>query len=237
MCAQSCSESSFPQLFAGAQEPARYLVVDASQPVIVVGVLDKSGWLACHRESGEALAVLFGLVEGAFKQAGCGWMDLAGFLFCRGPGSLLGLRLAAMALSTWRTLPEGRAKRIYQYGSLEAAALQLRDGAVLEDRIEVVSAFRKGRYCALSHERAGNAFGLVSVTSLESLQECNAIWQLQQRKAFAGNLLDCPSVEYSLEHLSAWLRQQRLPCEEVSLPKVFVPEQAEFVKWSGERHR
>lgn len=46
-------------------------------------------------------------------------------VFCEGPGSLLGIRLAAMAVRTWMALPRAEPLRVFAYRSLALVAADL----------------------------------------------------------------------------------------------------------------
>lgn len=75
---------------------SNFLLIDASSPVsIVVARLDSSGrsWGSFVEETSAALEGIFSASTRA-----CPHLDAAGFLFCEGPGSILGIRIAAIAV-------------------------------------------------------------------------------------------------------------------------------------------
>jgi tRNA threonylcarbamoyladenosine biosynthesis protein TsaB len=102
------------------------LYLDAASPAITVGLqvdaTEAPAWLHTHDEAGVAL---FRAVETLTRARGLAVADLATVVFCEGPGSLLGVRLAAMALRTWMALPRPAPLEVLGYRSLELVAAGL----------------------------------------------------------------------------------------------------------------
>lgn len=103
------------------------LYLDAASPAITVGLqLDAAeapAWLQTHDEAGVGL---FRAVEALTRARGVAVAGIAKVVFCEGPGSLLGVRLAAMALRTWMALPRPAPLEVLGYRSLELVAAGLR---------------------------------------------------------------------------------------------------------------
>jgi len=104
------------------------LVIDAASAHIQVGLFapDRPAkWFTSQEESGVAI---FQGVE----QLGVDPLALAAFVFCEGPGSVLGIRTAAMAVRTWNVL---RPRPVFAYQSLAvvAHALGQPDAGVIAD--------------------------------------------------------------------------------------------------------
>jgi len=70
----------------------------------------------------EAGVALFTCAEKLLSRASLNIADIAAFAFCDGPGSVLGIRTAAVALRTWRAM---RDRPIYSYCSLALVARHL----------------------------------------------------------------------------------------------------------------
>lgn len=101
------------------------LLIDSSSMCIQVGLwrLDRAPlWHTSDRESGIAI---FAGVDAVLAQARIGAADLGAFVFCEGPGSILGIRTAAMALRLW-SASDGRTRPVFAYRSLELVAHDLR---------------------------------------------------------------------------------------------------------------
>lgn len=104
----------------------RTLYLDAASPVITVGLDDGRGgaitWLRYQDEAGVAL---FRAVDSVTRTRGIALGEIDRFVYCEGPGSLLGVRLVAMALRTWLALPRPTAAQVQGYRSLELVAVSL----------------------------------------------------------------------------------------------------------------
>lgn len=94
------------------------LVLDAVSLRVQIGLL-RSGRAALWRDTKEdAGRGLFSAAEAVLGSADLGIADIGAFIFCEGPGSMLGTRTIAMALRTWLTL---RPRPVFTYQSLALA--------------------------------------------------------------------------------------------------------------------
>lgn len=111
--------SSLRQLLAA--HPTLLLIDSASARVQVGlwtrGETEAPRWLA---SDGEASTMLFSCVETILRDAGLRIADVNAFVFCEGPGSVLGIRTAAVALRAWRVINPDAS--LYRYRSLELVA-------------------------------------------------------------------------------------------------------------------
>ena len=80
------------------------LVLDASHPDVFVGLMQAGRWIAIEHDKAPALDSIFSLSERCLNAAELGISEVSGFIHCAGPGSMLGIRLSAMAIKTWRAL-------------------------------------------------------------------------------------------------------------------------------------
>ena len=86
-----------------APEPC--LVLDGSARAGVrVGVLSGGRWVGQGLSPDGALEGLFGCVEVALAEAKLKLGDIRSFALCVGPGSVLGIRIAALAVRSWSAL-------------------------------------------------------------------------------------------------------------------------------------
>lgn len=215
-------------------EPAAYLVLDASTRDITVGVVRGDQWEASRHAAGDALETLFGLTREALSISGRTLADLQGVLFCAGPGSLLGLRLAAMATATWITLPELAHWQLRQYHSLEFVA----HGRLLagETDFHVLSPFRRDRLNHLAViAKQPREPDVVSVDELESLSPpCYFVQNGTLRTSRPENVSLC---EYSLDELPAVFAAFPQIFHPARQPEIHLPIAPTFARWSAERHR
>jgi tRNA threonylcarbamoyladenosine biosynthesis protein TsaB len=85
--------------------PEPCLVLDGSARAGVrVGVLSGGRWVGQGISSDGALEGLFGCVEAALAEAKLSLADVRSFALCAGPGSVLGIRIAALAVRAWSAL-------------------------------------------------------------------------------------------------------------------------------------
>ncbi len=97
----------------------RILVLDAASTRVAVGLLRADESAIWVQSSDDASRGVFRGTETVLKQAGLSLDEVDAFLFCTGPGSMLGTRTVAMTLRTWLTL---KPCPVYAYQSLAAAA-------------------------------------------------------------------------------------------------------------------
>jgi tRNA threonylcarbamoyladenosine biosynthesis protein TsaB len=108
--------SSLTQLLASH---GRLLVLDAAPTRVQVGLIRSDGparWRSVEDEAGTGL---FTATQGLLAEAGTKLDEIGAFVFCEGPGSMLGTRTVAMALRTWQVL---KPRAVYAYQSLAVAA-------------------------------------------------------------------------------------------------------------------
>ncbi|MCC5808031.1 MAG: hypothetical protein JJU00_17015 [Opitutales bacterium] len=99
----------------------RYLILDAALAPLQVGLLIDGRVAAATQAGGEALEAIFEASAALLRAKGLDHNGLDGYIFGAGPGTLLGLRLAAMAIEGWRSMRTERVP-VRQYITLSAAA-------------------------------------------------------------------------------------------------------------------
>ena len=106
-----------------------FLRLDAGFPLLSVEVVYEGRSLACAERAAPADEALADLVGEVLREADCPPSALAGFLYHAGPGSLLGLRVAAMMIETWRLVwSNGQRLPVWMYHHAEALACSLTAG-------------------------------------------------------------------------------------------------------------
>jgi tRNA threonylcarbamoyladenosine biosynthesis protein TsaB len=107
--------SSLTQLLASH---GRLLVLDAASTRVQTGLIQTGApdlWRSVEDEAGTGL---FRATEDLLAEAGSRLDEVGAFVFCEGPGSMLGTRTIAMALRTWQVL---KARPVFAYQSLAVA--------------------------------------------------------------------------------------------------------------------
>ena len=203
------------------------LLIDASSQV-QVGIPDSKGWRTLAREEKPALESLFEAISKSLEEIDSSATAIDAILFCEGPGSTLGLRIAAMAVKT--ILRENEpSPTLFTYNALDLAAIMSNDFSR-----PILAPFRKGKRLLrspisnsatgsievleepISESLATEAFHLPSLRSWETLPE-------------GLDVLDYDiSLIAGLSGLAPILRH-------AEMPEVFTPLPAEFRKWKPAR--
>ena len=95
------------------------LVLDAASTTVQVGLMQTATdpvWHASSEESGKSI---FTCTDACLRAAGRTLREIRAFVFCEGPGSMLGVRTTAMAIRTWQSESPRPA---YHYQSLALTA-------------------------------------------------------------------------------------------------------------------
>lgn len=105
---------------------APVLFLDTASPRLHVGLQPAAEIAPTWRETNDEAGVGLSRETAALLQAhGLTIDDLHTVVWCEGPGSLLGIRLAAMMLRTWMALPRAQPLRVLGYRSLALVAADL----------------------------------------------------------------------------------------------------------------
>ena len=203
---------SFRQI--SAQFPA--LVIDAASSEVQVGLLtanEGSRWYTSGDESG--VAVFQGV-----KELGVDPGDIRSFVFCEGPGSVLGIRTVAMALRTWRIF---QPRPIFAYCGLAlvAHALGRTDASVIADaRRDSWHLYRIGQ-------------GLKRVPASDLAGELMMPEHFRHWSTLPDNVRVVP---YSLSALLPKVWEEDL-LRATDSPDAFLHEEPSYVTWTPQIHR
>ncbi|HEY9249139.1 MAG TPA: peptidase M22 [Rariglobus sp.] len=111
------------------------LLIDSASALVQVGLWTAGEntaprWRTSATEAGTGV---FECVEALLQEGGLRITGIDAFVFCEGPGSVLGIRTAAVALRTWRVLAPKAATYSYQSLDLVARSLNQPDVRVIAD--------------------------------------------------------------------------------------------------------
>src|SRR5688572_19584833 len=123
------------------------LVLDAASQRVQVGLLQAVKPALWHSTLEEAGQGVFAGTETVLHQAGLRLDEIGAFLFCEGPGSMLGTRTVAMALRTWLAL---KPRPVYRYQSLLLLAHEIRRVNEMESFSVIADARRDTWHCVTS---------------------------------------------------------------------------------------
>ncbi len=199
------------------------LLLDAASTRIQAGWL-KAGtadrWTEVREDAGQG-------IFSCIARLGCDLEHIDAFVFCEGPGSILGIRTVAMALRTWQAI---RPRPAYSYRSLELIA-----HALSRHR-------RKTRVIA---DARREAWHVVDIDSNGSVQPLTRV----PHGAFSGDAVTAgdfrswaalpphtEAIPYTLPRLFAEV--ENVPLLSASLaPDAFMHEPPQYVTWSPKIHR
>lgn len=211
------------------------LVIDGSGGSVFAGVLDaRDRWLGQSHQEGAPLENLFPVVEATLQKAGVRLGDLSGFLYCEGPGSVLGLRLCAMAIETWTRLFPASAQ-LHAYNSLRLCALTLlRDSPGLEDAL-IIADWKKGAWNAM-RIRNGTAGPAEVIDDAALAAWSGPLFHLPQRKGWQSPPAGAQTIEYAPARI-AGLRHHPALLQATEGVQLYNSGINTFQKWTPTRHR
>ncbi len=211
-----------------APEPC--LVLDGSARAGVrVGVLSGGRWVGQGVSPDGALEGLFGCVEAALAEAQLSLGDIRSFALCVGPGSVLGIRIAALAVRSWTALEP---RPIFVWESLAGIARS------------ALAAGEKGPFLVAAESRLKrwhalevSADGSLGVPFEAESAQLNSSGRrvLASSEAAAGVLTSHVAVPHPWSALPTFFTQPGFLREEPRPDALNVAN--DFATWSGERHR
>ena len=206
----------------------RILVLDAASTRVAVGLLQADESAIWAQSSDDAGQGVFRGTETVLKQAGLRLNAIDAFVFCTGPGSMLGTRTIAMTLRTWILL---KSRPAYSYQGLAVVA-----------RAEWVSRPRAFTVIADARRDTWHVQDIAVNGTLAPLQRRGATelptGELLTPTAFRAWSAPPPGVadcSYDLATIFTQLGDADLFTAE-SAPDAFQHEAPEYKKWSAQTH-
>jgi len=216
------------------------LVFDAAGATVRTGLLGGPGGNRWRESEDEALVALFADARSLLAEAGLGGGDLARLILCRGPGSVLGLRVASLALATLAAGSDP-ATPVLGYRSLDAAAQAALDAGIATPPFTVCADFKEGRWVLL---RVADAAAPVRLLALETAAADavvapagEAVLYLPMRKRWRPPPAEALEFQPTLDQLDRALRTPGLLRPLASPADLELGPPPQYQTWSGERHR
>jgi tRNA threonylcarbamoyladenosine biosynthesis protein TsaB len=192
------------------------LLLDASSARVQVGWIERGSKSRWQSADGEAGVAIFQCIE----QMGRNPADAVSFIFCDGPGSILGIRTTAMAIRTWNVLSR---RPVYAYASLALLAHALDDTettVIADARREAWHAYRMGH--PLRRVRTGELQGQLIMPE-----------NFRHWSPLPPNVRIVP---YSVAELLARVPEVEL-FRSTESPDAFLHEEPRYVTWQPQIHR
>lgn len=208
------------------------LVLDAGARVCRVGVLRDGRWLALATSEEPVLESLFALTREAMGEGCLELEDLVAFAYCSGPGSVLGLRLSAMALLTWQKLLS-HPLHVFHYHSLELSRRHLLKEVQYPSRALLITDYRKNCWLGTPLSQAGC---ILEFTTDQLAADGHEVFYLPQRRSWAPPPISCREIEYPFRELPRYLAEPDF-AEIRDHPLLALPGKEDYRKWTPDRHR
>lgn len=210
------------------------LFLDAASPVVAVGLqISADPASASWRQTrGEAGVDLFREIENVLRDAPLKVADVRTVVFCEGPGSLLGVRLAAMALRTWDALPRTKPLRFLGFRSLALVAAQLLANGK-QPPFHVISDARRSTWNLLTVAADGSFGDIRRWPAGDPLpqSETHATFHPQEFPNWQPFPLGAQAVPYPVANLTELAGRFSL-LHSVDLPDAFLTELPDYKTWA-----
>jgi tRNA threonylcarbamoyladenosine biosynthesis protein TsaB len=202
---------------------------------VFAGVLTaRVGWQATALRDCAALEGLFPAVDEVLQKAGRRLLEINGYIYCEGPGSVLSLRLCAMAIETWRRLHTNKAS-VFKYNSLQLVAHQILADTPKQPPSLIVSDWKKGAWNALIFETG--AVGDIKIIDDDALAAWTGpLYHLPQRKGWQDPPPAAKSLCYDLSCLHTLHARPGLLTQTDSV-ELYNAGTNTFQQWTPSRHR
>jgi tRNA threonylcarbamoyladenosine biosynthesis protein TsaB len=202
---------------------APLLLLDAASTRVQVALFDAQGtarWAVADEEAGVAL---FRGIE----SLGVDLASVRAFAFCEGPGSILGIRTAAMALRTWNALAP---RPVFAFRSLELVAHDLARHPPLENFSVIADARRGAWHCV--EVRAGAVGPLRRVTAAEL---AGVLFLPENFRTWATQPAKTKTTSYDLATLLPRVAEVEL-FRATEAPDAFLHEDPSYLTWTPRIH-
>ena len=194
-----------------------------------MGVLSGGRWVGQGLSPDGALEGLFGCVEVALAEAKLKLSDIRSLALCVGPGSVLGIRIAALAVRSWSALEP---RPIFVWESLAGIARSALTAGEKGPFLVAVES-RLKRWHALEVSADGSLGAPFEAEAAQLNSSGHRV--LASSEAAAGVLTSHVAVPHPWSALPTFFAQSGFLREELRPDALNVAN--DFATWSGERHR
>jgi tRNA threonylcarbamoyladenosine biosynthesis protein TsaB len=203
---------------------APLLLLDAASTRVQVALFGPDGtarWAVADEEAGVAL---FRGVE----SLGVDLAQVRGFAFCEGPGSILGIRTAAMALRTWQALAP---RPVFAFRSLEIVAHDLARRGPRENFSVIADARRGAWHCVEVRSGAAGPLQRVNAAALTG-----GLFMPENFRTWAPRPAETKTTGYDLATLLPRVAGVDL-FRATGAPDAFLHEDPSYLTWTPRVHR
>ncbi|MDD2762349.1 MAG: peptidase M22 [Opitutaceae bacterium] len=210
------------------------LLIDSASARVQAGLWRPTGPAVWRQSEQEPSVAIFECVDALLTETGTGMHAIGAFVFCEGPGSILGIRTAAMALRTWQALAQ-QAPPAYAYRSLELAACALRgDGTRLP--FAVIADARRNAWHWVEVGMDGTVRPLQRVPSSTLTDFAGDLFMPAGFRVWTPLPRMVREASYSLPSL--WRRHGETDLlHSAPAPDAFLHEDSSYASWTPQIHR
>lgn len=187
-------------------------------------------WAEAETEAG---AGLFDCAGRALAAGGAAWGEIGAFVFCEGPGSILGIRTAAMALRAWAAVADAP-RPVYAYRGLELVARELARHATAP--FAVIADARRDAWHCVQVSAEGQIHPLRRVPAAELAAIPGGLFMPAGFRAWAAPPRPAQTCAYDLAALFAGQPGAEI-FRAAPAPDAFLPEDPLYQTWTPRIHR
>lgn len=205
------------------------LVLDAASTTVQVGLLRTAVAPIWHSSTGESGQSIFTCSESCLRDASVTLREVRAFIFCEGPGSMLGVRTVAMAIRTWQSeIP----RPAYRYQSLAIAAVGEWDSKERHNFTLIADARRDTWHClAVDADCRMQALRRVATADLPAEELITP----ENFRAWSKLSRPVSTCSYDLAKIFPLLASGDF-FHETSAPDAFQHEAPDYKRWSAQTH-
>jgi len=223
-----------PEFNQFPQQPT--LLLDASGPHCFAAVFGEARVKASQASQNEALEAIFSLVKHVLDVSQLRLDDISQFIYAEGPGSTLGLRLAAMAISAWKASRGSTKVDLLGYNSLQVAACTINETQQYRFR-RALCPWKKSAFFAIDIPEGSSPGQLYPVAREELHMHTTPSCFVHIGRPQESPLNPMDSFPYPTEQFPVTLINHPELLHPIQAAEPHAFRQPEFKKWSSERHR
>lgn len=212
-------------------QAGRWLLIDAAGPGLITGIIENGEWLVRGSHSGGFLESLKPGVASLLEKAALELSDLNGVICSTGPGSTLGLRLAAMFVRGLLQQPALRHWQCLTYNNLQlACAGEIRSGS---GECRLIAPWRRDRLHKVTFDPGPPPQFALAAVSPDEAKGLPAVALGNRGSSLRG---DFPRVDYPADRIPQILGKWPTLLTSTRQPELYSAETTEFAKWTSTRH-
>lgn len=209
----------------------KWLLLDAAGPFHAIGILSGDRWLAWRTSPEPFLEQCAPRVKEVLRECGTDLPGLSGVLCAAGPGSTLGLRLAALFARTLLSLPQLAHWKARQYNNLAVAAASLL-GQSPPLPLSVLAPLRKGLWFRYTLTGTRPWDGQTDTVATDLPEQPDGIpFSLGNPRRIGP-----PGRDFPLDRLPELLAAYPALSHAVAEPRPLQVENPDFARWVPRRH-